>query len=71
MVPVVPGGQRFVAARGDARRTHFLYDLHPIAFDRSGADFEHFADRRAGVPRDDKIEDLHITSDRPVKPKRY
>ena len=46
---------------GDARRTHFRHDLHSIAFDRSGADLEYVADRRAGVPGDDKVEDLHLT----------
>src|SRR6516164_1594388 len=53
---------------GDARRTHFRHDLHSIAFDRSGADLEYVADRRAGVPGDDKVEDLHLTRGQPVKP---
>ena len=52
----------------DARRTHFLHDLRPIAFDGSDADLEHVADGRAGVPSDDKIEDLHFTRGQPVKP---
>ena len=44
-------------------------NLHPIAFDRSGADIERVADRRAGSPVDDKVEHLHLTRAQPVKPR--
>ena len=38
------------------------------SFDRSGTDLENAADRCAGLPSDDKVEDLHLTRGQPVKP---